>query len=264
MVSYMITTKPVVCLRASESLVSFLEEMEVYDTILNIFNVKKLVLEEEEVKKFSEIMNKGLPVISLAKHLKGDFNLSYSRCYNARTLTFLNHITSPEISEDSIPSFNTLPRHTQVILFDEDIGGGYLIKKLTRIFREDYSVELIPETFVKFDPKFQEVLDLKDFIYKFSDTSGLVVDNGNSFPYRVPYMITPEVLEKFASIAAVYLDNFGTYCWVLSFLYHYYKTNNQTYMLDCYTQLTKVYKWNLPTNTESMKEFCHQYLKLYF
>lgn len=256
----MITTKPVICLRASKALVSFLKEMEVYETILRIFNVKELMLEEDEVKKFSKVMDKGLPVISLAKHLKGDYNYNYSRCYNLKTLQFMNHVTSPEaLNEPPVPFTH---RNCEVILFDEDIGNGYLISKLSRIFQNNYDVTIIPGTFVQFDSKTQEVLDLKDFIYQFSPSSGLVVNNAG--PERVPYMLRQDILEKFASINPMYLDNFGTYCWVLSFLYHYHKTNNQTYMMDCYTQLTKVYKWTLPTNTESIKEFCLDYLKLYF
>lgn len=259
----MITTKPVICLRAPQSLVSFLKEIEAYETFLRIFNIKELTLEEDEIKKFSKILDKGLPVISLAKHLKGDYNFNYSRCYDFNTLQFMNHVTSPETILTESPVLFTL-RNCKAILFDEDIGGGYLIAKLTSLFYQNYGVEVVPETFVKFDPKTEEVLDLKDFIYQFSSSSGLVVYNGYEDTVRVPYMINTEILEKFASINPVYLDNFGTFCWALSFLYHYYKTNNQTYMMDCYTQLTKVYKWTLPTNTESMKEFCLEYLKLYF
>jgi hypothetical protein len=257
----MITTKPVICLRASTVLVNFLKQLQIDETILRIFNVKKFTLEEDESLKFSEIMSRGLPVVSLAKHLKGDYNLNFSRCYNYYNLEFLDHIQSPDTITEQLKTFQLT--NCQVILFDEDIGGGYLIKKLTKMFNDSYGVEVIPETFVKFDPKFEEVLDLKDFIYQYSSSSGLVV-NSKGRVHRVPYMMNIDILEKFASIRPVYLDNFGVFCWVLSFLYHYYVTNNQTYMLDCYTQLTKVYKWKVPTNTESMKEFCLEYLKLYF
>ena len=262
MVSYMITTKPVVCLRAPLRLELFLRIIGAYDTILRIFNVKEMYSEEKEIEQFSKIMNKNIPVVSLAKHLKGDYNLNFSRCYDYNTLAFVQHTQSPEDNlRSQFADFNY--RNRQVIIFDEDIGGGYLMSKLVKSFAEDYNIEAIPQTFVKFDPKIEEVLDLKDFIYQSSDSSGLVVRDKGRIS-RVPYMMNTDILEKFASIRPVYLDNFGSFCWVLSFLYHYYMSNNQTYMMDCYTQLTKVYKWKLPTNTESMVKFCLEYLKLYF
>lgn len=261
MVSYMITTKPVICLRTSTKLELFLRIIGAYDTILRIFNVKNLYREEDELEQFTKLLDNGIPVVSLAKHLKGDVNLNFSRCYDLNTLSFIQHTQSPEDLQAQFADFKF--KNCQVILFDEDIGGGYLISKLVKSFADDYNVEAIPKTFVKFDPKIEEVLDLKDFIYKSSDSSGLVIKDKGRIE-RVPYMMNTDILEKFASIRPVYLDNFGSFCWVLSFLYHYYMSNNQTYMLDCYTQLTKVYQWKLPTDTESMVEFCLEYLKLYF
>lgn len=257
----MITNKPVVYLRSTEAINSFLKSLDAYETILRIFNVRKTITEESEEKQFASLLGQGLPVISLAKHLSGDYNFSYSRCYDLDTLQYVEHIRSPETTSDLLSNFKL--RNQTVILFDEDIGGGYLIEKLKNSLRTTNGITVDVQTFVKFDPKFEEVLDLKDFIYKYSDSSGLVIKDNEQI-FRVPYMLNTNILEKFASIRPTYLDNFGAFCWVLSYLYHINVTHNQTYQYDCYRQLIKVYQWNLPINTESMKEFCLEYLKLYF
>lgn len=260
----MITKKPVIYLRSSVKLDSFLKQIYVYNTILNIFKVTKTHTEEEELLVFKDILQDTRPVISLAKHLIGDFNLRYSRCFDYPTLTFLTHVNSPEATEQNSLFYKTFQhRNCEVILFDEDVGSGYLVNKLSKEFKQSFGVETEIKTFINFDPKTQEVLDLKDFIYQYSDTSGLVVRAGQE-SIRVPYMINQDVLEKFASIRPVFLDNFGTFCWALSFLYHYHVTKNKTYQLDCFTQLQKVYKWNTIYNTELMLKFCQEYLKLYF
>ena len=48
----MITTKPVICLRAPLRLELFLRIIGAYDTVIRIFNIKEIYSEEKEIEQF--------------------------------------------------------------------------------------------------------------------------------------------------------------------------------------------------------------------
>ena len=209
------TTKPVKYLRVPSQLYA----LDFADTIVSIANHVfapfQTANSERDVLALRKARHKhhNAPVISLCKHAPGDLNFDISRVYD-EDLNFLRFSGFKELSRATFAS-NTY------ILFDEDIGGGYGVKCLKQYFRDFQKANIIEETTIRFDPKFEEVLDLKDFIYKFDKTSGLVMENKiTEGTKRVAYIECFNILEKFASIKPEYVEKVAIMFWIISAYYH--------------------------------------------
>lgn len=228
------TTVPVTTIRMNYELHGFLMQQGVAEQFFQFFGRQvEFVFEELEQRKFYKHFKPtcDAPVISLAKHIPSDYNLDLSRAYtvDGKFIGFFSSGTGLTLEE---AVRNLQIKEKQVIIFDEDIGGGYLISLLQKELKETYGIESRVETFLRFDPHKEDILDLKDFIYKYSDTSGLVVKTEHGFE-RVPYMLSSDLFCKFTPFTFKYAWEVQEFFWKLSLAYHRHITFNKTYEADC-------------------------------
>lgn len=231
-------TFPVTTLRINFQLHAFLCEHDYYDRLRKYFGKQfKLVFEDAEKINFDKNFKPSCkhPVISLAKHIPADYNLNLSRTYTTegRFLGFFSCPTGLTL-EEAVHDLQITEK--EVIIFDEDIGGGYLISLLQKELKNEYGIDSTVETFLRFDPTIEDILDLKDFIYKYSDTSGLVIQSPRGLE-RIPYMISPKILCQFTPARFKYAWELQQFFWEMSRDYHKYVSFNRTYEADCCRQL---------------------------
>lgn len=243
------TTKPVKYLRVPSRLYSLPFADSIVTFVNHLFTPGETANSERDTLALRQMRHKhnnAYPVISLCKHVKGDINLDVSRVYS-HELKFLRFNGFSGLSNANLTA-------DTYILFDEDIGGGYGISCIKNYLRDFKHVNAIEETTIRFDPKYEELLDLKDFIYKFDNTSGLVIlQEGAEFTERVSYIERQDILEKFASIKPEYTERFAKIFWLISWYYHsqYY---NKNHVERCITELL-----NLGYDVKELIEFQYSY-----
>lgn len=187
-------------------------------------------------------------VINLCKHWDRFPSKDVSRVYN-EDLSFKTFRNLQDILK-GIPDYAS-----NIYIFDEDVGGGYLVSFLenyAKLLKGVSSVRVFAPIF--FDPEKEEVLDLKDLLCKYSDSAGIFINTS-----RVWYFDEPKIASKFASVREEHYTSLAIFFGILSV--HVYQSLGSSYIAGIVLDKLESLGWTEAVPEFSDKASFNEYLK---
>lgn len=167
---------------------------------------EKYLPKDIEVRLFkTQKYNLKEKTISLDKFIKGEYNIDTSRLFeissyqkNALKMVSLSQPLDKQLDLIPIGEYN---------LLDDDSVSGYTINEITKKLKYKGSnvkdIDMLISDHIYNGEHLYDVVDARDFLINTTEHQGLVINNFNNKPSRVPY-IFPEVnLTTRASLKAI-------------------------------------------------------------